>query len=260
MYFYPMNKPLILLSPSKGMRTEAVFPYLSPKAISFRRETEMVVAAVQKLSGKAGQTLFKVSDKLWPEVHAMWSKESEHFLRPNPGVAGIHAYSGEAFKFLDSETLSERALARAQERLVILSALYGAVYADSVLVPYRLEMLSKLAVGTSKNLYALWKPVLTAWVNEGNADFVVDACSGEYSKAIDWRAVEKPVISVDFKQRKNGQVKSVSAFSKQARGAFVRWMLEADVHTISGLEAFKELGYELHSSEDNKLVFLRDSE
>jgi len=52
----------------------------------------------------------------------------------------------------------------------------------------------------------------------------------------------------------------VSAFSKQARGAFVRWMLEADVHTISGLEAFNELGYELHSNEDNKLVFLRDSD
>ena len=50
------------------------------------------------------------------------------------------------------------------------------------------------------------------------------------------------------------------AFSKQARGAFVRWMLEADVHTISGLEAFNQLGYELHSNEDNKMVFLRDSD
>jgi hypothetical protein len=36
-----------------------------------------VVAAVQKLSEKAGKALFKVSDKLWPEVHAMWSKEPE---------------------------------------------------------------------------------------------------------------------------------------------------------------------------------------
>lgn len=260
MYFYPMNKPLILLSPSKGMRIEAAFPYSGPRPLIFPKETEKVVAAVQKLSEKAGQALFKVSNKLWPEVHAMWSKEPGHYLRPNLGVAGIHAYSGEAFKFLDSESLSERALARARERLVVLSALYGAVHADTVVVPYRLEMLSKLAAGKAKNLYALWKPVLTAWVNDGDADFVVDACSGEYSKAIDWKAVEKPVVAVDFKQRKNGQLKSVSAFSKQARGAFVRWMLEADVHTISGLEAFNELGYELHSNEDNKLVFLRDSD
>lgn len=260
MYFYPMNKPLILLSPSKGMRTQAAFPYSTPRPLIFPEETEKVVAAVQKLSEKAGQALFKVSDNLWPEVHAMWSKEPGHYLHPNPGVAGVHAYSGEAFKFLDSESLSGSALARARERLVVLSALYGAVHADAVVVPYRLEMLSKLAAGKAKNLYALWKPVLTAWVNEGDADFVVDACSGEYSKAIDWKAVEKPVVAVDFKQRKNGQLKSVSAFSKQARGAFVRWMLEADVHTISGLEAFNELGYELHSKEDNKLVFLRDSD
>lgn len=258
MYFYPMNKPLILLSPSKGMRTDAPFPYSTPQPLSFPRETEMVVVAVQKLSEKLRQTLFKVSDKLWPEVHAMWSKEPLHYLRPNPGVAGIHAYSGEAFKFLDSETLSDCALARAQENLVVLSALYGAVHPDAVVVPYRLEMLSKLAVGKAKNLYGLWKPVLTKWINEGNADFVVDACSGEYSKAIDWKAVEKPVVQVDFKQRKNGELKSVSAFSKQARGAFARWMLEANVHTISGLEAFNELGYELHSNEDNKMVFLRD--
>lgn len=218
----------------------------------------MVVVAVQKLSEKLRQILFKVSDKLWPEVHAMWSKEPLHYLRPNPGVAGIHAYSGEAFKYLDSETLSDGALARAKERLVVLSALYGAVHPDTVVVPYRLEMLSKLAVGKAKNLYGLWKPVLTKWINEGNADFVVDACSGEYSKAIDWKVVEKPVVEVAFKQRKNGELKSVSAFSKQARGAFARWMLEANVHTISGLEAFNELGYELHSNEDNKMVFLRD--
>ncbi len=258
MYFYPMNKPLILLSPSKGMRTDAPFPYSTPQPMSFPQETEMVVVAVQKLSEKLRQTLFKVSDKLWPEVHAMWSKEPLHYLRPNPGVAGIHAYSGEAFKYLDSETLSDGALARAKERLVVLSALYGAVHPDTVVVPYRLEMLSKLAVGKAKNLYGLWKPVLTKWINEGNADFVVDACSGEYSKAIDWKVVEKPVVEVAFKQRKNGELKSVSAFSKQARGAFARWMLEANVHTISGLEAFNELGYELHSNEDNKMVFLRD--
>ena len=258
MYFYPMNKPLILLSPSKGMRTDAPFPYSTPQPLSFPQETEMVVVAVQKLSEKLRQILFKVSDKLWPEVHAMWSKEPLHYLRPNPGIAGIHAYSGEAFKYLDSETLSDGALARAKERLVVLSALYGAVHPDTVVVPYRLEMLSKLAVGKAKNLYVLWKPVLTKWINEGNADFVVDACSGEYSKAIDWKVVEKPVVEVAFKQRKNGELKSVSAFSKQARGAFARWMLEANVHTISGLEAFNELGYELHSNEDNKMVFLRD--
>ena len=197
-----MNKPLILLSPSKGMRTVAAFPYSAPQTLTFPKETEKVVAAVQRLSEKSGKALFKFSDKLWPEVHAMWSKEPGHYLYPNPGVAGIHAYSGEAFKFLDSESLSERALARAKERLGVLSALYGAVHADAVVVPYRLEMLSKLAAGKAKNLYALWKPVLTAWVNESDADFVVDACSGEYSKAIDWKAVEKPVVAVDFKQRK----------------------------------------------------------
>jgi hypothetical protein len=41
MYFYPMNKPLILLSPSKGMRKEAVLTVFSlATSLIFPKETE----------------------------------------------------------------------------------------------------------------------------------------------------------------------------------------------------------------------------
>jgi len=118
----------------------------------------------------------------------------------------------------------------------------------------------KLEVESAKSLYTLWKPIITQWLKDHPAKIIVDACSGEYSKAVEWDSIDKTVVQVDFKQRKNGQLKSVSAFSKQARGAFARWILEEDVQTISDLYAFNQLGYELHSNNDNKLVFLRDSQ
>jgi cytoplasmic iron level regulating protein YaaA (DUF328/UPF0246 family) len=121
-------------------------------------------------------------------------------------------------------------------------------------------MQMKLEVASAKSLYALWKPIITQWLKDHPAKIIVDACSGEYSKAVEWDSIDKTVVQVDFKQRKNGQLKSVSAFSKQARGAFARWILEEGVHTISDLYAFNQLGYELHSNNDNKLVFLRDSQ
>jgi cytoplasmic iron level regulating protein YaaA (DUF328/UPF0246 family) len=72
--------------------------------------------------------------------------------------------------------------------------------------------------------------------------------------------VNTPVVQVDFKQLKNGQMKSVSAFSKQARGAFVRWCLENNIKEMSSLTSFSEMGYRMHTFDDNKLVFLRDSQ
>jgi cytoplasmic iron level regulating protein YaaA (DUF328/UPF0246 family) len=123
--------------------------------------------------------------------------------------------------------------------------------------PYRLEMQSKIAVEDARNLYAWWKPVLTEWLDAQGAPFIINACSGEYSKAVDWKSVRKPVIHVDFKQMKNGTMKSISAFSKQARGTFARWVLQENVQTIFGLASFTKDGYQLLSHEDDKMVFLR---
>ena len=121
-------------------------------------------------------------------------------------------------------------------------------------------MQSRLEVAAHKNIYSLWRPILTQWINDLDVSFIVDACSGEYSKAICWKNVKHPYVQIDFKQMKNGQIKSVSAFSKQARGAFVRWCLENNIKEMESLTSFQEMGYRMHTFDDNKLVFLRDSQ
>jgi len=260
MYFYPMNEPLILLSPSKGMSTELADVSVAAAKPQFPGVTKAVVNAVKSLDAVEAKKRFKVSDKLWPEVEELWKLAGSEFVSPSQGIQGLYAYNGEAFKFLDAQNLSEKAKGKSIQQLAVLSALYGVVEANSWIRPYRLEMQMKLEVDDDKSLYALWKPKLTKWLNEHKSGFIIDACSGEYSKAVDWKHIKKPVVQVDFKQLKNGQMKSVSAFSKQARGAFARWVLEHDIHTITDLYAFDEMGYELHSNNDNKLVFLRDSQ
>ena len=255
-----MNEPLILLSPSKGMSAELHQVTEVRDTAPFSNSTKGVWKAVRSLETDEAKKRFKVSDKMWPEVAALWSSSAKEFLMPTQGVQGLYAYNGEAFKFLDAPTLDPISKERAGKQLVVLSALYGVVTANAWIRPYRLEMQMKLEVGSAKSLYALWKPLLTEWLNAHPSSFIIDACSGEYSKAVDWKSIEKPIVQVDFKQRKNGQLKSVSAFSKQARGAFARWVLAHEVHTISDLETFDEMGYVLHSNNDNKLVFLRDSQ
>ena len=229
-------------------------------ACIFPETTSKVVAAIQQMEAGHANKLFKVSDSLWTEVAKMWSKDLDHYIRPENGLNGLTAYTGEAFKYLNAGQLTEEAALKANRSLFVMSALYGVVSATMCIAPYRLEMQSRLAVVEHKNLYSLWRPILTQWVNTADATFVIDACSGEYSKAIDWKNVKQPHVQVDFKQIKNGQLKSISAFSKQARGAFVRWCLENNIKEMKSLTSFSELGYRMHTFDDNKLVFLRDSQ
>ena len=226
---------------------------------AFPEITARVVRSIQELKPEAAQKLFKVSDALWTEVAAMWSNDLESYTNPEVGLRGLRAYTGEAFKFLNAAELSPEGSSNAQQSLYIMSALYGVVSANMHIVPYRLEMQSRLEVASYKNLTSLWRPILTQWINEADASFIIDACSSEYSKAIDWKNVNHPYVQVDFKQLKNDQIKSVSAFSKQARGAFVRWCLENNIKEMESLTSFKEMGYRMHTFRDNKLVFLRDS-
>ncbi|MGB1184966.1 MAG: YaaA family protein [Schleiferiaceae bacterium] len=254
-----MNSPLVLLSPSKGMAAESPFaPWSHPTPPHFPARTTAVVQAVQALSAAEKKVLFKVSDALFESTTQLWNPALEEFLAPEgQGVPGVFAYSGEAFKSLDASSLSVDALNRAKDALVVLSGLYGVVTGGVNVRPYRLEMQSKLAVEDARNLYAWWKPVLTEWLDAQSAPFIINACSGEYSKAVDWKSVRTAVIHVDFKQMKNGTMKSISAFSKQARGTFARWVLQENVQTIFGLASFTKDGYQLLSHEGDKMVFLR---
>lgn len=255
-----MNEPLILLSPSKGMRSLLEVRSHGSSACIFPETTSKVVAAIQQMEAGHAHKLFKVSDSLWSEVAKMWSKDLDHYIRPENGLNGLTAYTGEAFKYLNAGQLTEEAALKANRSLFVMSALYGVVSATMCIAPYRLEMQSRLGVAEHKSLYSLWRPILTQWVNTADAAFVIDACSGEYSKAIDWKNVKQPYVQVDFKQLKNGQLKSISAFSKQARGAFVRWCLQNNIKEMKSLTSFSELGYRMHTFDDNKLVFLRDSQ
>lgn len=257
--FDTMNNPIVLLSPSKGMGTfPSNAPYVGSAPVPFKSSTTEIVSAVQSLGVDERKKLFKVSDAMFPAVQQLWSLSAKEYIDPSQGLPGLFAYTGEAFKSFDAHSLGPNALQRAKNSLAIVSGLYGIVSGEMNITPYRLEMQSRLTVGTQKNLYALWKPQLTQWLNKQEAGFAVNLCSMEYAKAFDWKSVTTPTIHVDFKQMKNGEQKSISAFSKQARGLMARWIFKENIQTIFGLASFDLDGYRLYSHEGDHMVFLRE--
>ena len=61
-----------------------------------------------------------------------------------------------------------------------------------------------------------------------------------------------------IKQLKDGEMKSVSTFSKQARGTMARWIFTENIQTIFSIASFDLDGYRLYSHENDNMVFLRE--
>lgn len=225
----------------------------------FPKESNAVLEAVLGLPEQDIRRMLKVSDKQWADVYELWNKPQSYFVKPQTGEIGANAYTGEAYKSLNLSGFSDRALALANTNLATISALYGLVFPHQPVAPYRLEMQAKVPNAPFGTLYKLWKPVITHFINQHPSSFVLDACSGEYSKAVDWKKIDKPVVHVDFKQNNGERIQSISVFSKQARGALARWVLESGITRSADIVNFKEDGYSIYQQQDNKVVFLRNA-
>ena len=77
---------------------------------------------------------------------------------------------------------------------------------------------------------------------------------GEYSKVFDWKSVTIPVLStLIFKQLKDGEMKSVSTFSKMSLPTLWRgWIFTENIQTIFSIASFDLDGYHLYSHENDK--------
>ncbi|MCD2456626.1 peroxide stress protein YaaA, partial [Staphylococcus aureus] len=80
--------------------------------------------------------------------YAAWSRE---FTARNSKQA-VLAFNGDVYEGLQAQTLEAAQLRWAQEHLVILSGLYGALRPLDWMQPYRLEMGTRLATPRGKDL------------------------------------------------------------------------------------------------------------
>jgi hypothetical protein len=90
-------------------------------------------------------------------------------------------------------------------------------------------------------------------------ELFVNLASNEYFSAVDVKTLKVPVITPEFKDYKDGQLKMISFFAKKARGLMVRYILDTNAETIDDLKGFNYEGYafDTNLSTGNKLVFTR---
>jgi cytoplasmic iron level regulating protein YaaA (DUF328/UPF0246 family) len=143
-------------------------------------------------------------------------------LHAEPAAPAHRIYSGVLYDALGYRSLTSGQRRKADESVVVVSALWGAIrFGDSV-PAYRLSMGTALPdVG---RLAQFWKPLLAdalGTVSDGH--LLVDCRSSTYAAA--WAPPSDGTVAVNVFTEAGGVRKVVSHFAKHTRGEFARHLL-----------------------------------
>lgn len=250
----------LVLSPAKSLDYDSKLPTPKSSEACFLYEAERLNKRLKKKSAKSLSKLMSISDNLG-QLNYERNQEWDLPFTKNNARPAVYAFNGDVYRGLDVYTIPLDKLNKLQDTVRILSGLYGILKPLDLIMPYRLEMGTKLPIGKNKNLYEFWKKKVTQQLNDELVDdeLFLNLASNEYFKAIDTKALRVPIINVDFKEFKNGNYKTIGIFAKLARGLMTRYIIENDAQTIDDIKGFNLENYRFHEqlSKENNLVFTR---
>ena len=249
----------IILSPAKTLDWESPIPTKQFSLPTYLKSAAELVAVLQKKSEDEIGTLMKISPalaRLNSERFRVWKLDHHQDTRP-----AIYAYHGDVYVGLDAYTMNTQTVKKAQERMRIISGLYGLLKPLDLIHPYRLEMSTPLSIGLHKNLYQYWANTLTEELNQeiGTKDYLINLASEEYAKAIQPSQLQAHILTPKFYDYKNGKYKIVSFFAKKARGQMARYILENELSGIENLKLYDIDGYSFNEplSKGSEWAFVR---
>ena len=250
----------VLLSPAKSLDFESPVSVHQTSTPQFLEKAAQINTVLRKKSPKELGALMGISETL---AHINYERNQEWSIDGDSSQsrAAVFAFSGEVYRGLDVYNLSESKYELMQHTLRILSGQYGILRPLDAMMPYRLEMGTRIGIGKSKNLYDFWRAeVSKALAQELDSnEIVVNLASNEYAKAVDFKALNNPVITPVFKELKNGAYKVLAVYAKHARGLMARYILDQQVETVEGLKGFDTGGYRFTDdlSNGHELIFIR---
>ncbi len=250
----------IVISPAKSLDFESELPTDTFTQAIFLEQAQKISTVLKKRSAKKLSELMHISDNLGQlnfERNQQWSLP---FTTENSRQA-MYAFKGTVYEGLDAYSIPLNKIDQLQSKLRILSGQYGLLKPLDLMQAYRLEMGTKLKVGTKDNLYKFWDTTITDALNEELKDKepFINLASNEYFKVVQPKLLKVPVITPVFKDYKGGKLKVIAFFAKKARGMMVRYIIDNNIEVVEGLKGFNVDGYAFDNnlSTETELVFTR---
>ena len=227
------------------------------RLIDYTSELHKILISYSKNDLK---NLMNVSDKI-AELNYNRFKTWEDPSNSKTSKQAIYAFKGDVYSGLDAESIDEDKFDYLQNSLRIISGYYGLLRPFDQILPYRLEMGTKLENENGNNLYKFWGDKITDVLNEDldSNDIIVNLASDEYFKSINKDKIKSKIITPVFKEFKNGLYKVIAIYAKKARGLMSRFLIERKSTSIDDIKLFNIDGYSFDSnlSNDSQLVFTR---
>ncbi|MCW3807654.1 peroxide stress protein YaaA [Plebeiibacterium marinum] len=253
----------IIISPAKALDFTKPAGTSLHSEIRFSSEAQQLVNILKNYSPEQLGSLMKISQKLADLNYTRYQHWSFPFSNTEIKQA-LFAFNGEVYNGIKAETLNKTEIETAQKKLRILSGLYGLLRPLDIILPYRLEMGTRMTFLDYKNLYSYWDGKITDLLNldikENKHKALINLASNEYYKSINTKDITVPIISPEFKDLKNGNYKVISIYAKKARGLMTRFIIQNNLTDYNDLKAFDLEGYYYNNqlSSEYKPVFTRD--
>jgi cytoplasmic iron level regulating protein YaaA (DUF328/UPF0246 family) len=236
---------LFVLSPAKTLDMTPAPADVPATRPQLGAETARLAAVTRTLKAADLSRLMDIS----PDLATLNAARFKAFRprKPELGLQAAFMFDGDVYTGLDARSLDLDQLAWAQDRLRILSGLYGLLRPLDRIQPYRLEMGTRLATERGANLYDFWGDRLSKALNREARGHpsrtLINLASQEYFGAVDLMALKIPVVTCRFKEERDETLRIISFFAKTARGLMARWAIERRIEAPEALKGFDTAGY-----------------
>lgn len=254
----------ILLSPAKKIAQHDAPKSLQATELDMLDHAEYLMKKLSTYSPAKLKKLMGISDDLAQlnyDRNQRWNAK----MKGDEATMAAYAFDGTVYWGLDAKSMKAPQMKWANDRLRILSGLYGVIKPMDLILPYRLEMGTKMEVTKSKNtLYKYWGDTITDYLNNDIAQnkhkAVLNLASNEYFKSVKAKDLTAPVVTPQFKDWSKGEYKALMTYAKKARGLMARYVIDNKIKKVEDLRGFDYEGYSFNNklSSEGQMIFTRD--
>jgi uncharacterized protein len=254
---------LILISPAKKLLSPSNPFFETTSQPQFSLYTNQLIKIMKSKSVADLARLMHLSADL---AHLNYERYQHFFLNevpPNASYPALFLFQGDVYQGLQAKNWTQEDINYSQEHLAILSGLYGLLKPLDTIQSYRLEMGIRLENPKGATLYDFWSEIITGYLNEQLSlhknPFLINLASTEYFKSVDQKKLKHPVVTINFYEQKNNEIKMVGIYAKKARGVMTKYLIQNRIDNLEQIKSFNELDYRFNesSSSSHHLDFIR---
>ena len=249
---------LILLSPAKTLdMNEVEARSTSPRLLT---DTNVLATELKKKSPADLMELMSISEKLAEENYTRF----QQFRKSAKGKPSLLAFQGDVYQDLQAADFNEQEMDFANAQIRILSGLYGFLRPRDLMQAYRLEMGTSLPTARGANLYDFWGDKITRLLNKDlkaeGSGLVLNLASKEYTRSLDFAAIKGRVLTIDFKENRNGTYRFITYNGKRARGMMARLITLEGIRKAEPLKdlVVNDYAYSKEMSTEDNWVYVKD--